>query len=1266
MLVPAKGKRRLLWAIGLPVFFLLAGTGILWFLLIYRAKESLRYLVDKESRGLYAFDARSVTLSLRHRSILLKDAILYCRDTTQTDAWYDVRIPEAYLSINSWRKMLVQKKILVDSLSILRPVMDMHVLKNSVRKTHADFKASDILDYLQTALVHFNVHAFSLRDAAFVFHGPAGTEPLHGEGITLVVSNFAQVNNEDNHLLGSDKVFLSMGRQHWPLADGRHVIDFRGLRFNSKGQRFELDSFAYRQPADSGRGAITLQADQFYFNSSRLPAIYQKDELLLDTVTCVNPVLSVPAYSGPRAARDSAARIRNNLFKHINVHFISVVNGDLALQSKNGRQQSASTRRANLDVFNLDLNPGRDPPLHTDSVRINLHSIAFLTKDSLYKLSIGEFTMRGTGAYFRDVVYEPTLPATLGKAVSFRAPELVLHDISLGDLLQQHLRASAAELREPRISMIDRGGAGPLPGAGAPGSGAAGARLTGAARPGARLTGAARVGTSRPGAARAVSVKAPSTPAAKMALFYKTLHNVSELIDVADFTVTHGEARYQAEGASPLEGSATDLNAHILLNRFFISDSLVDIKRAIPGWQIGALRLSSPTLQLGVHHYRFDGQRSISIGDSVSLRTAEGLRIQATKVYWNVLDWDVYQKTKAIQLDSIHADRITIEDSALALGHAKRAGASGAGASAGAAGAGASAGAGAAGAGAGAAGAAPRPLPALRVRRLGVDRIDVRVGAGRNGIVGVVEGLDVGGLHSEGRFLAWDRVGARFSAVALGGALRIGGGTLTENGVAELDDLEYRSAKLTLRVPHIRLSMDAHSSDLGRLRLNGLQFERGLAQFSSRTPADTIAAGATVSGRLSNIDLPVGQQGLTADVDLTWQNGRLTYRSKGVRVEAANLEGRFTRDTLHVAAGMSFRWQELPGLVTLAGGSARLTTATTNASAGGLAWSPVNKLLTVNDLNVTPRLNRDQSFAKAAWQTDYITLRGRAATISGVRLGGDAGAGHAGGSPSDSSFGAKRILLEGVSMEAYRDKNMPFHHGVEKPMPTQLIGRIPFPVRVDSIVLAHDTVTYHERSVATGRWSIIPLPDINGVVTDIDSRAGAGDTLRVLAGGSFFGGRIHRFEYKESYGDSLSGFSASCTASPLDLTGFSAISVPAAAVRITSGQADTVYANWSGNKYATYGTMGFFYDSLRVRLLDKRTLSHKGLLLGFKTILLNVLLPQARKRPVGIYFERDREKFVFNYWIKAQTSGLMATIGLKKGRKYRNKVKTAAGYGKRT
>jgi hypothetical protein len=36
-----------------------------------------------------------------------------------------------------------------------------------------------------------------------------------------------------------------------------------------------------------------------------------------------------------------------------------------------------------------------------------------------------------------------------------------------------------------------------------------------------------------------------------------------------------------------------------------------------------------------------------------------------------------------------------------------------------------------------------------------------------------------------------------------------------------------------------------------------------------------------------------------------------------------------------------------------------------------------------------------------------------------------------------------------------------------------------------------------------------------------------------------------------------------------------------------------------------------------------------------------------------IYFERDREKFVFNYWVKAQASGVLSTLLRIKNEQYR-------------
>jgi hypothetical protein len=1182
----------------LPALLLVVGAGLVWFLLDYRAKESLKYLVDRESRGRYAFDARDVHVSFRNHSIQLEDAILYCRDTLNTDAWYNVRIPKIYLSITSWKTLLIQKKLIVDSLSILHPYIDIHVYKTAPRKKHVDFRATDILDYLDKALLHFNVHAFSLEDASFTYTDPQHPEPLHGGNINLSVSNFTGVNNVDSHLLGSDKVALSMGRQHWTFAGGKHEIDFARLRFDSRGQRFELDSFTFRQHSDTSRDII-LAADQFFFNSRHLPAIYQKEELLLDTVTVVNPVLTMPVYSGRKLPKDSLGQLRykNALFKHINVRFIDVMNGALVFQGK--QQSSASTQKANLSVFNLDINPLRDPSLLTDSVRIKLDSISFLTKDGLYKLSIGHFTIHGEDAVFREVVYAPTLAGRADKDVRFQAPALVLRHISLGDLLQRHVRASGAELEEPTITLEDH---------------------TGATLP------------------AHASGPPPPLSSARLALFYKTLHNISELIDVADFRITRGSAHYRSAGR--MEGDVTGLNAHILLNQFFISDSLVDIKHAIPEWQIGNIDLKAAAFSLAVRGYRFDGLRQLSLGDYVRFTTAKGWDIQANNIRWKVLDWDAYQKTRAIRFDSLHIEALVVQDSSATQERARPAGdATGAG-----------------GAGVPTAPVAAHDLPRLYVGRLRIDRIVVRKPTGHTPLKADLQGFDVGNLHSEGRFLAWDRAHLHFSDVSAGSFLLVGEGAFDADEGIALSGLHIKTPELTAGFPGLHLDLRVHSTDFSHLAARALRLDKGQFRYTARGLKDTLHVEAAVGGRLTDLRLGADRKSLITGVQLYWEQGSLAWSQQGNLITAKGLSGSFHRDTMHLARGIPLRWQMLAGEASLQTGALAYQGPKIKAAAGRLSWDPEERRLSVSDFAVGPRLSQAESFAHARWQSDYVTVRGKDVTLSGIRLPEPGG---------DSTYRVRDIVADGLSVTASRDKHIPFHHGIEKLMPTQLIGQLGWPVSIDAVVLRHDTVDYRERSVATGQWSTIPINDLHGVVTHLRSRDNQGDTLCIEAGGTILGNRIHHFSYREVYGDSLSPFTAFFTAAPMDLTRFSEVSVPAAAVRVTSGRADTVYASWTGNKYAATGTMHFYYQGLTVRILNKDNLRKTGWLQRAETILVNVLLPDAKAKPASIYYERDREKFVFNYWVRTLTSGMASTLGLKKGRKYRNRVKTATGSGKR-
>ena len=172
------------------LFGLLAFGGVLYYLLVVRFKEGLRYLVTKESKGKYIFDANKADISLWNKTILLKGAELHCVDTSGGDMWYNVRIRELRFSITSWKDILMHKKIVLDSLSIIEPDIGVHVRKISRPKDPPDFHASDILRYLENALTHFNVHSFSLQDAAFSYEIPNGLAPLQGDHINLTVSNF--------------------------------------------------------------------------------------------------------------------------------------------------------------------------------------------------------------------------------------------------------------------------------------------------------------------------------------------------------------------------------------------------------------------------------------------------------------------------------------------------------------------------------------------------------------------------------------------------------------------------------------------------------------------------------------------------------------------------------------------------------------------------------------------------------------------------------------------------------------------------------------------------------------------------------------------------------------------------------------------------------------------------------------------------------------------------------------------------------------------
>jgi hypothetical protein len=1275
-------KKRILLLGLIPVFGLLAVLVPLWFFMHYRFKESVRYLVARESKGRFTFDATDAGISLWKGTITLKDALLYGHDSI-AGIRCKVRVPEIYFSLASWKALIVDKKLVVDSVAIIAPVIELEIGTAMTGRPHTEFRTSDILDALGKTLVHLNVHAFSLKDASFTVTEPGSSMPLHGEHIDLTVSNFASLNGQDNHFLGSDKVSLSLGPQHWVLPHGGQMIDFGHLSFDSREQRFELDSFFFRQKIAGTDRVFRLSADRFFFNSRHLPAIYQQSQLLLDTLICQNPVLSIPGDTSANHNTDSIGDAgRETMFKWINIRFVEVMGGRVLVQNRAGHSDNVATRSANLRIYNLRVDPSKPAPLSTDSIRMDLSNIQFLTRDSLYRLSIGAFELHGNDALFKEVNYGPTRMG-LPKQVVFTAPALLVKDISIPDLLRRHIRASAAQLMAPQIRMSDN----------------------------------REIDTASQQRRQAVDAK-------KIALFYHTLHNIRELIDTRDFDLVHGSVSYIHTGRARVTAIFTGLSAHILLNKFFISDSLVDIKHAIPHWRIDKLELVAPGLRAEVEGYDFNGLGRRSIGEHFLLRTDKGWQVDGSNISWDVLDWDGYQRTKVIQINSLHLGSLTVH---VPKRDSTAHGPAGFGlAATGSAGTG-SAAIGAAGTSLVGTGpttigaAAKKPLPAIRIAVLDVDSITFDQPNAYGALHFGIDRLHITAIRQSEHTFVWDHANVMAHDVGLDtkqGRVDIRQVRFdTESGVSAKDlrmDLKVKGNHVILVAPLIAIHADLHSSDPGLLTVTSVNVSNAAFEYTGAIGKNTLTARGllTIEARPKQLS-----PSFSSSVNLSWKETDLAIRGDSMELQAKGISGAFHDQAFSlpvsghaaVATNDLNHWLEKIDIYT-----ADLTFATTKitARAAGCSWDPAANRLRLTDFSVLPNNTRDETFQRSRWQMDFITVGGRALTLSGLQLSSVS---------NRITAGVDKMTLDGVSVEASRDKHMPFHHGIEKPMPTKLIGSIPFALRVDTTVLVDGKVTYHELSLATNRWSSIPIGNINGYVFHIDSRAGgvggaggaraaggagaglpggagaglpggageaggagvpvgvgvtsgggvlsgadvsvgvgatgsrhgAADTLIVEAQGRLFDGDIRRFYYAESYGDSLSAFMAKSSFSKLDLTRFSQALIPAAAVSIVDGHVDTVWSGWQGNKYATYGILDLDYDKLRIRVLNKRDSLHRGIAPAFETWAARLLLRGKNTKTSLIWFERDREKFVFNYWVKAQASGVLSTLLRIKNEQYR-------------
>jgi hypothetical protein len=1277
MKTPQKRKR---WPYVLLVVALVPLTlvGGVYYVLARQLKHALKYAVETQTGGAYAVQSNDLRVSLWDKTVVIDRFTLTRRDTINAPVYYDVRIPRADLSIESWREVLFQQRVTVGRLSLVRPEVVVHDYRSKPPAQHHSagaFHTSLILEGLQKTLERLRARSLTIDEGSFTLHKKRGEAPLVVRDVNLTVVNFLKIDNNDRHLFGSDRIELGLGQQRWVLSDGKNTLSFSGLRFLSTTQLFEIDSVRYEKPATPTEGALSLHADKFFFTSSHLPALYQKGELSLDTLVCIRPVLTLPLQTRKKAPVDTAATIRANvgsLFRSVTVGYVQIKDGQIRLGNPASPRTASGTDRANLNIYRLTFHPEKKPALRTDSVRLNLSNVAFYSRDSLFKIAVASFALQDDDVLFRGVSYGPASFRAPTNGLTFTAPYLHLRQIQLDELLRKRLVAAEAELLQPAI----------------------------------RVRAAKKSTPAQP--------SAPPVGGRGRKDLYQTLHTLADLLQVRRFRIVNGNAAYALTAEKPISVRLRALNATILLNQLLQSDSLVNIKQAIPTLTVGSVAATTPALRLALSRYAFDGPRQHNRVNRLRVDLPNGTTATLSGLVWEALDWDLLQKANAVELARLRLGSVVVEAKPSSTPRAS-----------------------------GAPAQPKRPLPRLHIGEITVENVAVNAALPRQTTVGGRgKNLRVADLITRGNHVAWAGITGLLRDLTFsqpsGRQASVGSLALNSRHTSTLTNLAYADAQpgktLRIRVPTLSVSGLFSSSDVADLHLHALTIDQpdltiaseagaqagpvspakpfaiplalrvdelavrqarlnlttrkgdattqittrldvdARAVRSRKEPGGEVAFGSfQVSASDANLALPkLAVTMPTASLGL--KNGKLTPTAGGKPSLTGHLLAHVTVENLNPTlpskkgtspgelrvgrvrgdvdlprfawtAGQKLAWQPWLDRASVAVTDVDFKGKSTGLTAETLTWDPRNARLRLGKFSVKPTLTKEEFMAPPHTQGDYITVQGESVVLSGVQMARW---------QNDSMLAVRHVALTNLVTDISRDKRMPMAAVIpEKPMPTQLIKRVKMPLRVDSVAIVNAAVTYHEVSKATNRESVVPLRALNGTLRNVTNRSRTnGDSLRLTASADLLGWRIERLRYREAYGDSLAGFHLLVKTAALNLPSLTPITNPMAAADLDDGYVEPITARIAGNQYAAVGLLRFHYRDLKVRLLSHRDTTRKTLLLNFENFMVRRVLRRRNTEDSRIFFARDRRKFVFNYWIKSLVSGILTSVGVKANKKY--------------
>jgi hypothetical protein len=1255
-------------------------------MVIQNAESSLKYLVEVQSDGHLILDVKKVKLNFLELRYFIDYAELRTKDTTTTITGYHVKVKRISLDVKSLIPILFKKQMTIESVIVLSPEIEVYKYKEEAhRKISLPDEMDKVYRSIESVLGVLKLDYFHINSAKFtVFNRyDKAITPMQISKLNLTVDKVsADKSLGESRFLFSDRILLEISDQDIRFQDENHRIKFRKLWLSTKSRTIKLDScYIYSRHPDSTAGELKIFIDSITISKLDFNLLAKKSILKFDSALCSNPDIFMRI--GSREVSNQIKHGRNNLYAidsveiklkdmlgNLDIGYLGVRNAKInIIASKGNKSNVFKSSNSNFAVEKLLVTNESSTPIQIGRINFNIQHYEGFSPDSLYVIRFDTISIQNKKMSLINFRIAPAKPnQLLWKEMKMRAFELdELNWVTL--IYENRIVAGRASLVKPEIQLQ-------------------------------------------------LSDKKGNKNQLKSQTDTGLLKEIEDKVQIDKIFIKDGSVKIDA--ASNAGFSLDHLFAQINVKQIFQSENVFKMVDALENLSFSHGSYHNPALTMELIDATYSlpnkifllGQVNMKKSDESIASTFQNVSIKGlgfnseSNIRIEGLAWkkgnlalnlkNSEQKTKPVNAKT----DLRISISHLSGGQTKLS---------------------VNGNNLGATTLVNQVMTNEIVIQRGQQPIvsGLKINGQSSNLIHNLLNSSISDFNiRDKKYSSLDNVELKLpfkgeiATIFVPKLIFSPDISPSINGKITADYIEFQNPSISFqnnptitekkikenegRIPLLNIkrltisqpkivnlptdlagkvdfdpgvsiwNFTGINSDGAAIKVDSFDFAMAQPKFGNNqlrlVPSGkenvSIAGSELIFHPGAGPDKPRWSVNLdqfkTSDLLLNLLQAETLSHAitlKNLNIEGIRLNSKNAGDPKEI-----MKESDRFGL---SDGNIKFETQTKSIETFNLKLDKAAGTLMLDSIAFFPLIRRSHNqdnqledkdaFMKTKeYQADYMKLYSGNIKMNGLDFNL---------LMNDSIVRFSKGTINDLYLSDYKDKRLPFQHGNEKPMLTELIKGIKFKLAVDTLLLRNSRIDYEELNEKTEHSGTVKFRNIKGVITGIKNyNISATDSLRFNIYTRFMNATDLRVSYVQSYTDTLSIFYLKAITSSFDLTALNPILKPLASAEVAKGYLDTIRMSVVGRKYVAFGVMKLYYHDLRIQYLDKTIKGRNTLKSKIISFFANTIVHKNNQIMTGdVYAERDPERGFINYWVKIFIGGAFTNTGVKTNRKQERK-----------